>query len=84
MKVPGSSRVVLAQLDVCTVELCACDTIHLSVGPASIRLYPQVAHVLLHTLSRALEQAHARFGHLDPEQSAAVFAQAANSGEAVH
>ena len=51
-------RTVLAQTDGARVELCACGTIHLKLGPVTVRV-PAAA---LRDLSRMLADADARIG----------------------
>lgn len=47
-------RSPLAEGPFCKLELCACGTVHLSLGPLTLRLRPEVVESLWTTLGDAL------------------------------
>jgi hypothetical protein len=60
----------LASLGPCTIELCDCGVLHVTVGAVTMRLQPETARALVTVLDRALPSAevlplHAAHSSLD-------------------
>ena len=52
----ASRRGLLSEGPFCKVEQCGCGTIHLSLGPFTLRLHPDVVESIWRTLGEALGQ----------------------------
>lgn len=53
----GNGKTLLAEGPFCRVEGCACGTMHVSIGPLTVRLAHDVVESLWETLRVALERA---------------------------
>ena len=53
----GIGKTLLAEGPFCKVEGCACGTMHVSIGPLTVRLHPDVVEAVWSTLGAALRLA---------------------------
>jgi hypothetical protein len=61
----GHDRLTLARATFCGVELCPCGTLHLTVGPVTVRFPQSILREIVDTMIRAENALHVREGKLE-------------------